>query len=450
MRILFFVHPGTNSRAIFQDMIRGFRQAGHETILWEAAPIAQMYARHPEKREALKHDVSSVVAALIKSNDIDLSIAMWANAIFSLANGRRHGEPATFFDIIDEPHLMFWLDAPQWAADGVLVDHARTPIVAGQRVHHLVNNPATAEEMRGVLGFSNVHSRPYAINEEIFRSHNVPREFDIVFALGPGDPPPTDLMRRELECDEPDIEAIRAERAEQLLPQLHQLARQASGIDPTRMQSLLEALLRSQIDDRDTPMLDRLHSLGVDDLAEPAAALRRSPRLFVDATARIRQVESWERAFTISFLSRRLRCAVFGGGALDAWDYQGEHLGELPYDEQAVAYSRARLALNVMRQQDDLGVNIKPLEISASGTPCLMRNRPGIDAVLEPGEQIVTFDSPAAALHAARELLADDDRREHLAIAARTRVLAEHTWTHRAGDILNALNIPRRSDRQSM
>ena len=39
MKVLFLLHPGTNSRGIFADLIGGFAQAGHQVVICELAQI---------------------------------------------------------------------------------------------------------------------------------------------------------------------------------------------------------------------------------------------------------------------------------------------------------------------------------------------------------------------------------------------------------------------------
>ncbi len=444
MRVLFFLQPGTNSRSIFRDMIRGFEEGGHETIIWELHPVRQMYERHGRIRSDLMQDVASIVAALIRSNRVDLSVGMWASAIMSLANGRRNGEAATFFDLIESPHLMFWLDAPHWAHGEEFWELFGSPALRGPFVSHLINNPALAREMREVLGFGNVLDYPYGINEAVFYPVEARAEFDIVFGIGPGDPPMSPLMERALSSVEPDVEEIRAEQGERVRARLAEIVRRSES--DAELADLCEELLAWQLRDRDTPILDRIEALCGGDvrLRRAGRALTARPALFVRTCMALRSVEHFERAFTICFLSRHLRCAVFGSGsALSGWDYRGERLGELSYEDQRRAYARGHIGLNVMRQQDEVGVNLKPLEISACARPCLMRERPGIERVLAPGEEIATFRTPVGALEAARALLDDDAARTRMADRAHARVLREHTWRARVGEILEAISIPR-------
>jgi hypothetical protein len=266
-------------------------------------------------------------------------------------------------------------------------------------------------------------------------------EFDVVFGLGPGDQPPSPRMRRELESDEPDVDAIRADRAAAVRGRLAaHLARFEPGVR-AGVGALAEQLIESQLTSRDTPMLDRLHAIANshDDLHPAAESLLRRPASYIDITADIRSIDNWQRAFMLAFLSRHFRCAVFGSPTLDGWNCSAARLGPLAYADQALAYARARIGLNVMRWQDDVGLNIKPFEITASGAACVMAHRSGTDVCFEIGREIITFHRPGEARRVIRELLDDPVRCDALALAGRARTLRDHTWRTRAGSILARL-----------
>src|SRR5262249_22651970 len=139
---------------------------------------------------------------------------------------------------------------------------------------------------------------------------------------------------------------------------------------------------KSQLTDRHAPMLARIRQLAAQDPSwrSGAEALVRSLPLYVKVTSAVRSIEAWERAFTFAFLSRHFRCATFGAGgpALDAWGVRATHLGSIRWEDQAEAYSRGSIGLNVMRWQDDMGLNMKPYEITASGAVCLCARRAGL------------------------------------------------------------------------
>jgi glycosyltransferase involved in cell wall biosynthesis len=442
VNILAFIQPGTNSRSIMLDCARGFEKAGHRLFLWELAPMWAAYQRHAAIRPQLQSELSSIVRAFIEANRIDLSIGMWANTLLSLQNTLVQGAgPETgprilsFFDAIDHPHALLWLDAPHWAHAGDFAQHFGTSLIRQRRVHHIINNPATAREMTDILGFNNVVARRYGVNPDIFRPYDLEKTFDIVFGSGPGDPPPTPAALAELESDDPDMNLVRRDAAATVESEIDAIAGPRDNL-----RGLLRMLIGMQLENRDEPMLDRLSRLRAMEpaLAPEVDALLKDPRLFVKATMAIRGVERFERAFTISYLSRRFHCAVFGTGNFSAWGCRAQVLGELAYEDQAKAYSRGRLGLNVGRWQDDAGMNLKPLEITASGAVCLCAWRNGFDDLFIEGEEAASFRTPRDAAERTREILDSPPRLLTVAAAGRARILRDHTWERWAGAITAA------------
>lgn len=452
MMILFFVQPGTNSRSTLLDMASGFERAGHTVLRWELAPMWQAAQRDPARRLQVMSDFTGMVGAFIKSNRIDFSVAMWGNALVSMANvplpggkdfgGRNLG---SIFDLLGHKHVCYWLDAPQWAAEGSAVKTLANPegeILRSPLLHHVINNEATGREMSQVLRLPNVIAQSYGINEEVFRPRDpMPKpEFDLVFGLGPGDPPPSRLMLEQVGAEGPDTEAIRHEMAERIRPKLKAIAARwpAAIADTPALGAMLERLLKSQLTDRHTPILSRLNAMASAD-AEAAPAITHllgDIPLFVDLTSLIRATETWERAFTVAYLAKRFRCALFGPGggeALAPWGMgMGTHvayLGNLKWEEQPLAYARGRLGLNIMRWQDDAGLNVKPYEITGSGVGCLCAHRTGVERLFDLGREILTFEGPAAAAEVAGKALSDAGRLARIAEAGCARTHRDHTWT---------------------
>lgn len=458
MNVLFFVQPGTNSRHTLVDMMRGFERDGHRVIHWDLDPMWQAAARAGGD-VGLKHrmmsEFTAMVRGMIAHNRIDLTVAMWANALTSLtAAAAPDGRVQSLFDILDVPHVCYWLDAPHWAHEGLalrLITSAAGELMRSSRIHHVINNPATAAEMRELMGFAHVHPLSYGINEEIFYPRDVAPEFDVVLAIGPGDPTPTKLALSLLDSAEPDFEPLRHEAAERLRPRLREIAsRLAAGPHDHAPSSLIEQLLRSQLANRHVPMFTRLRGIVTGDSSLTACGMRlcRDPLLYVELTSIVRSIEWAERAFTFAALCRRFRCATFGpgGDGLSPWLAGGpaaHHLGMLDWDAQALAYSRSRIGLNVMRWQDDHGLNVKPYEITASGAACLCARRAGIEAVFEADREVAVFEGPSHAIRTCEALLSDDRRRESLARAGRDRTSREHTWTAVAGRMVQAITACR-------
>lgn len=434
MNVLFLLHPGGNSRSIFWDLVRGFERAGHRAIVYELGPLWQAWEKRADLKPPLLSLASATVKSLVESNRVGLTVGMWANGLMSTMSGAGPEGPRSVFDLIGVPHLLFWLDAPQWAHGGTLRGQLPSPLMRGPMLHHLINNGATAREMREVLGFQSVHAMPYGIDERVFCPYDEPAEFDVVFGCGPGDPPPTAAALEELGSSSPDFERVRREAAGAVLPRLDALAASAPASEPERVRELFRRLVRWQVSTRRTPMLERLEYIAGEDetLAGAARALRTHPRLFIEATMLVRSVEAAERCFTISLLSRHLRCAVFGGADLGAWGFRGRDFGQIAYEDQAKAYSRGRIGLNAMRWQDDAGLNLKPFEITASGAACLCVRRDCLEECFHDGTELVTYATPGEALERARELLESPSRLASIAQAGRERTLRDHTWRARA------------------
>lgn len=449
MNVLFFVQPGTNSRHTLLDLMRGVERAGHRVFHWDLEPMWQASARASEP--ALRHRFTSEFTAMVRSflttNRIDLSVAMWANGLTSLSSAvSPDGRVATVFDLIEQPHICYWLDAPHWAHEGAmmrLIASGAGQVLRSPRLHHVINNAATAIEMRELFGFAHVHAASYGINEETFRPHYVSPDFDLVLAVGPGDPAPTPLARQLLESRQPELEPLRHEFAERLRPAALELAeRLSSGSSQSTAAAheLVNRLIQTQLESRQVPMLARLQQLVSADpgMFGSATRLSRDPALYVELTSLVRSIEAAERAFTFAVLSRRFRCAAFGPGVagLEPWTSRATNLGVVEWDQQSAAYCRGRIGLNIMRWQDDEGLNVKPYEITASGRACLCARRRGLEELFEPGREIAVFEGPAAAVQTCEALLSDEPVRQRMAEAGRLRTQRDHTWTAVAGRIL--------------
>jgi glycosyltransferase involved in cell wall biosynthesis len=440
-RVLFLSHPGTNSRDILLDMARGFRDAGCDVARWELEAIGQMVSARPAEAAAALTDATRLLRSYLKANDVHLSVGMWAGALSAVVHAQRQGKVISFFDVVESPHLAFWLDAPHWAAQGGF-HHLFGSSLAGSRFcFHLINNAATGAEMAQVLGFSNVIPQHYGVDVERFRPHATQRRYDLVFALGAGVPPPAPLALRELESDDPDLEAVRREAAGGAGRRLDELAASAEPARREGVRHLLRLLLDAQLADPHRPMLQRLAALvqRQSDLGPAFGWLVGRPADYVKACAIARSVEGCRRAFTFTHLSRHFRCASFGGGALEGWGCRAEHLGEVGYEQQAAIYSMAPVGLNVMRWQDDTGLNLKPFEIAASGAACLCERRGGVEECFEPGREILLFDGPGAARRLLADLLAAPAELQAVAEAGLARVRRDHTWAARARQLMAAV-----------
>jgi hypothetical protein len=440
MRILFLLQPGTNSRSIFEGLIRGFAAAGHTSLVLELEPFWRAMNAQPHRRQELAVEASRALAEVVRRERPDASAAMWANGIGTFAGGPVGGAPGTIFDLLGLPHLAFWLDAPHWACGGSIAPLFGSPALRGPMLAHAINNPGTADEMTALLGFGHTLAVPYAVDPNVFRPYEHAREFDLVASCGPGDPPPTREELHELSADVPDMAGLRRARAQTLAPALETIGREFEG-----GVELLRALLESQLADRHTPMLARARRLGAAGHGPALTALLADPTRWVRATALVRSIEAFERAFTIAWLSRRCRMAVFGA-APSAWPFQATMPGDIAFEDMPRWYCRGLAGLNVMRWQDDVGLNIKPIEIGASGVPCLCARREGLGAILQPLREVLVFDTPEEALQRVAALRDDPARAAQIGSAARNRIERDHTWARRSAEFTRALPLaPRKA-----
>jgi len=437
MRILFFTHAGTNSRDIMLDMATGFERAGHDVLRWELEPMTRVYQAGGAARSPVIQSMTSMLADFIKNNGVDLSVGMWANALGSLAHGRKDGHLCSFFDMIENPHLMYWLDAPHWACGGELGELFNSPVIQGSFVRNVVNNEGIAREMTEVLGFSSAIGHRYGINEQVFRPYDqFEPEYDLVFGSGPGDGKPSPVMLKELQSDEPDVDAIRRDRAETTRPKLDEHAK-SFGPDANAMTALFRALLERRLTQTGVPLLTDLAALSKAGHDHAAGVLQKNPKGFVRTGALLRSMDAWRRAFTITHLSQRMNCAIFGSASLDHWPCEAKMLGDLSYADMPKAYARGKIGLNAMRWQDDIGLNLKPYEITASGACLLCDRRVGFDDVFEHGVEAAGFTSPGQALSLANKLLQDDRSRTDMAQAGLARTMRDHTWQAIANNLVD-------------
>ena len=124
------------------------------------------------------------------------------------------------------------------------------------------------------------------------------------------------------------------------------------------------------------------------------------------------------------------------------WPDNVERISHLPPAEHRSFYNRQRWTLNVTRA-DMIAAGWSPsvrlFEAAACGTPVISDVWDGIESLLPDGEAIIlarTSEDVVAALEST-----DDTRRNAIADQARQRVLAGHTATARAAELMTMLGL---------
>lgn len=441
MKILAFTQPGTISFGLFQDILGGVRELGHEVIIFELESYLVVHKAVAEHCENAIEPLGQIVLDVIENNDIDFSIGMWSAIAHVLPKCKKpDGSVVSLLEHHAHPHLHYWWDAPHWHRGGKELARIATGLLRGQHQFHYINNPGTGSEMAALMGFSNVIPSPNGVNPQIFCPQpQIKPEYDLVFLSGAGDPSPTAVMLQELERDDPDIDRIRKDVALNLRPELDALAEHIDGSIREPMRALFDAMVEARLADRHRPALVHLQQAAQQDtnLAAALDALIKNLPLYVQATDTIRRIEKWERPFMVAYLSRHFNCLRLGLQSYDAWGIEGDASRLVDYQKQPEVYAKGRVALNVMRWQDDIGVNSKVFEITACGTACLQAYRGGLDELFDDGKEILVYKTPGEARQQLAEALATPGRVEELAEAGRARTLRDHTWTNRMQSVLD-------------
>ena len=135
--------------------------------------------------------------------------------------------------------------------------------------------------------------------------------------------------------------------------------------------------------------------------------------------------------------------------ALGGRDFQGDvggarTLGDVPFNVFARAISAAWINLNITRRAHatvDGSSTCRPFELASAGAAIVSNPHAGLERWFEPGEEIVVVDDADAALEAYHALLDDPGTAARMGARARERVLDEHTYAHRARQVLHLLEL---------
>jgi hypothetical protein len=135
--------------------------------------------------------------------------------------------------------------------------------------------------------------------------------------------------------------------------------------------------------------------------------------------------------------------------ALGGRDFQGDvgaarAIGDVPFNAFARAISAARINLCITRRSHATvyaSSSCRPFELAAAGAAIVANPYDGIERWFEPGSELLVVDDVQSAVNAYRDLLADPAQAEALGRRARERVLDEHTYRHRARQLLELVGL---------
>jgi spore maturation protein CgeB len=118
------------------------------------------------------------------------------------------------------------------------------------------------------------------------------------------------------------------------------------------------------------------------------------------------------------------------------WPWNVKRIVHLAPHRHRAFYTAQRFTLNITRSrmiEAGFSPSVRLFEAAACGTPILSDSWDGLDTIFKPGKEILVVRSGKETL----EYLRDFPERERIAIGerARSRVLFEHTATHRAATL---------------
>lgn len=133
---------------------------------------------------------------------------------------------------------------------------------------------------------------------------------------------------------------------------------------------------------------------------------------------------------------------ALGGNFFDHAPREVVHLGDIPFAHYPQAVARAKVNLIVTRSShaDCEGTSsARPFELGALGAAAVTNPWKGLERWFEPGREILVARDTAEALTIYRELWEHESLRREMGERMRQRVLAEHTYRHRARQLLAKL-----------
>ncbi len=197
----------------------------------------------------------------------------------------------------------------------------------------------------------------------------------------------------------------------------------AARVAPARLARLKEKAVGRQLEDRRTAMADILGELG-----ESGAGVEG-----VDLEAAL----VWEatRRYRSRVMTALLPLGLVVHGDAGWRDLLGEEADIREpvdyYRELPGVFAAAAVNVNATSLQMNATVNQRVFDVAACGAFLLTDRTPDMERFFEPGVEAVCYETPEEARDLAAFYLGRETERQRIAGAARTRVLAEHTYEKR-------------------
>lgn len=133
---------------------------------------------------------------------------------------------------------------------------------------------------------------------------------------------------------------------------------------------------------------------------------------------------------------------VVGGAEWKAYVEAGYWMPPVDYlTDLCGLYRRSRIVLNISRYQLRTGVTQRVFDVPAAGGFLLTDKTEELERYLLPGREAAVYEDVKDLKEKAAFFLAHEEERKAVALAARQRVLREHTYPERLKAIIAALEL---------
>jgi len=445
MKIIAFIHKGTNSLGLLLDIITGFEELGHEVIRYDIQEYLLEIANYPKNEIALRNKISIKVEKFILDNRIEFAIGIWSLAIdqFNIEI-TADGEVIPLLEKLKIPTLCYWWDVPYLHKQGAYVEAFHTGIFEKKYQIHCNNDKYVSQELTEFMNFKNVLTLPFAVNPKVFKPiHNIKKEYDIVFFSGGGkfsinSTKPTILMLEELNKVNPDINIIRKDLALSLKKEIRAFAKTCPSSLQQQIFKFSQILIEKRLQNKYIPIYKIIKENKLSIFSDVVEFLFLNKEFYIKLSKIIRSIEnSWYRDFTVAYLYKHFKCLILGSVDYTSWglDYKGDNIPQ--YSEQSKYYSKAMFGLNLVRWEKDYCVNQKIFEIMASKCCCLQEYRDNVNDLFDIKNDLVVFRTPYEAKEKLDYLFKNKELLNEITENGYRKTILKHTWNDRMKKVIS-------------
>ena len=159
--------------------------------------------------------------------------------------------------------------------------------------------------------------------------------------------------------------------------------------------------------------------------------------------------DKFRRDWMLSMVGSPSRALPDVDFALGGRDFRGDtglarRVGDIPFNVFPRAISEARINLCMTRRSHAsvyASSSCRPFELASASATIVSNPYNGIERWFDPGSELLVVNDAEEAVAAYQDLLGDPAQADDLGRRARERVLDEHTYRHRARQLLSLIEI---------